>query len=580
MVELMVCQCFENQYKKYCNGIQHLLQQTLYKHQGEQNIAQKTGSFTPHTLAVLQAAYSRTQVLSVAETAIIAKAAGITPHQVRTWFQNKRNRGSKRSTSTSEPTATSNRPIQGLPKRAQQQQVKLEPSPNIINNPSSGRRQVRGLPRRAQASHNAPTTSIIDSSLGNFPHHEDGSLPVGYGLPNQIYNCGERINRSPSLASTASNTTDVPNGGFVSPFDMQNIPQIAVEWGQGVLNVPVEALEGGQMPVFNFTPPSPLNMNFNQTFNPSSFQQNQQQNNLFDGQVYDTPIEEMQFNPFMGMGEQSNLDLAAGLESIESMLTSALSDPSSFEQFSTLAASPQISLDSLSPRSDTLDSIPSSIASTSNVGSPGWSGQINQNGEEGLDGGFFEALNGLLATSCNNNNQSVEIFGSPFDGYLNTPSRSVSMSSQDSYHGNGIISATDGIDLSYIAGIPLPPSPNTSSFALPTFDDNDISSFDLPAPLTDFSTGHFDNSHEFINQPSGMCTPSSTTSSGYPLVTPTTNTDTPLVELDQSQWSWISGALPYDMVGMEVEMTEYPNNDKIQNEGNWLMGQSIQMMAA
>ncbi|WVW84416.1 hypothetical protein I302_106450 [Kwoniella bestiolae CBS 10118] len=566
-VELRLCRIFETLFEKYCVQVKHAVHDTVNDYQLRQNQHhKKLSTFSLETTTILEAAYSRTKILSTAETAIIAEAARITPHQVRTWFQNKRNRGSKRTPSSS---SSSNRPIQSLPKRAQQ--IKLETSPlTSTPSPLPNKRQVRGLPRRAQAqsSHNAPNSSILDSSLGNLPFNQDES--TGNALP-EMGN-GERMNRSPSLTSTVSGTSEIPNGGFISPFDAQNIPQIAIEWGTGMLNIPVDALEGGNLPIFNFTPPSPLNLNFNPVFNPNPTPDN---GNILGGQVYDTPTSTSSFN----FPQQPNLDLAAGLVSIESLLSSALSDPSSYEQFSTLAASPQISLDSLSPRSDTLESIPSIASiSGSNVGSPSWLA----GNEEGLDGGFFEALEGLLASQNN-----AEGLGSPFDGSMFSGERKVSSSS----HGSGIISAEEGIDLSYIAGIPLPPSPTTESFNLSEFDNiaglsysqstyhNTTTNNDIP---TADDTSCLDD--QYLTQPqSGMCTPSSTTSV-YPLITPTTTTasksgsgsnDTPLVELDQSQWNWMNGVLPFDMVGMEVEMMEF-GSEKV-NEENWMGG--VEMMA-
>ncbi|WWC95866.1 hypothetical protein V866_002733 [Kwoniella sp. B9012] len=562
--EKLLCQFFERKYAKYCEDVKRNVLEVVSTHLTafeHVDAGKRTSPFNIATLSILEAAYSRTNILSTAETAIIAEAARISPHQVRTWFQNKRNRGSKRN-----PSGSANRPIQSLPKRAQQ--IKLETSP-FFSSPASIKRQVKGLPKRAQAqvSHNAPNSSILDSSLGGLPFSEESSS-IGHGEPPHMGNGnGERMNRSPSLTSTVSNSSEIPNGGFISPFDAQNIPQIAIEWGTGTLNVPVDVLEGGTLPIFNFAPPSPLNLNFNPEFNPNPNSVNNDMNSMFGGQVYDTPAStSSSFNPF---AQQPNLDLAAGLDSIESLLSSALSDPSSFEQLSTLAASPQISLDSLSPRSDTLESIPSIVsASGSNIGSPSW---LAGNGEEGLDGGFFEALEGLLA-SQNNGEGGL---GSPFSEsvYGGNTERKASTSSQAS----GIISAEEGIDLSYIAGIPLPPSPTTGSSDLSEFDNIAGSSYSqsMKEQISFINDNNSFHENDFLTQPqSGMCTPSSTTSV-YPLITPTNPSDSnqePLVEIDQDQWNWMSGALPFDMVGMEVEMMEFGNDTKVDGERGWMMG--------
>ncbi|WRT67571.1 uncharacterized protein IL334_004543 [Kwoniella shivajii] len=524
-VQKQICAVLEASFNSQCNKIKQVIRGVLIRNSLLQlPSCRRQIPFSSRALTILEAAYSRTKILTTAETAIIAEAAGITAHQVRTWFQNKRNRGPRRSQPT--PTQTFNRPIQSLPKRAQQAK---------LASPSIERRQVRSLPRRAQgqASHNAPATPILESSLGNYPFDN--------GFPGDIQ--GERMHRSSSLTSTISSSTE-PNGGFISPFHMHqvdNMPQIAVEWGAGMLNVPVEVLEGSKMPVFNFTPSSPLNLNFNSTFNP--YPNQDYQGSIMGCQAYDTPIETRttSFNPF----ENPDFDLAAGLESIESMLSSALSDPSSFDNFSTLAASPQISLDSLSPGSDTIESF-TSLESL--VSSPGWSAG------EALDGNFFQALEGLLA-SPQSVSGAVES-GNPVDMNATAgPSRSLAMSSTSSdgdMGGNGLIQAAEGIDLSYIASIPLPPSPTIFTTTLPTFDISD----------------------EYKLQ-SGMCTPSSTTSA-YPLITPTNTNAESIVELDQAQWEWMSGVLPFDMVGMEVEMMEYDMDEK-HEEGSWMMNNGMRM---
>ncbi|WWD04634.1 hypothetical protein V865_002705 [Kwoniella europaea PYCC6329] len=557
-VEFQLCAVFESSFETHCNEIRRIVNNSFQQlpFQGSDSSSRNT-AFSQTTIKLLEAAYTRTKILSAAETAIIAEAAGITPHQVRTWFQNKRNRGSKRA-----PSSSANRPIQSLPKRAQQ--IKLETSP-FSSSPAPIKRQVRGLPKRAQAqvSHYAPNSSILDSSLGDLPFSEE-SFSLGHGEPpHRGKGNGERMNRSPSLTSTISNSSEIPNGGFISPFDAQNITQIAIEWGTGTLNVPVDVLEGGKLPMFNFTPPSPLNLNFNPMFNPSPNSSNNDMASMFGGQVFDTPTSNIAtFDP---SAQQPNLDLAAGLESIESLLSSALSDPSSFEQFSTLAASPQISLGSLSPRTDTLESIPS-IASAfgSNIGLAG-------NGEEVLDGGFFEALEGLLASQ----NIGEGGLGSPFSEsvYGGNTARKALTSSQAS----GIISAEEGIDLSYIAGIPLPPSPIRGSFDLLEFDNMAGPSFshdEQTSSINDNISSSF-TENDFLVQPhSGMCTPSSITSV-YPLITPTNPSGLnrePLLEIEHDQWNWMSGVLPFDMVGMEVDMMEFGNVTKVDGEQGWMMG--------
>ncbi|WWC62322.1 uncharacterized protein I303_104918 [Kwoniella dejecticola CBS 10117] len=525
---------FESSYSSHCWKAARAVRQALQRFAAQNDtIGRRPISFTPQTLRLLEAAYSRTKLLSTAETAIVAEAAGITPHQVRTWFQNKRNRGDKRQQASAHAQA---RKIQGLPKRAQPQpqlqpSIKLEPASALPG------RKVRGLPRRAQVSHNAPQLPLF----GDGSYSDTSSINNDAHADSDGHENGGRMNRSPSLTSTASNSTEIANGGFTSPYETMlsqgnDAPSISLEWGQGMLNIPMEMLQGdgGKVPSFNFTPPSPLKMNFNQVFDPSQYTNNQP---MFGGQMYDTPTEETQ-HPFMY--PQTEL---SGLESIESLLQSALSDPSSFDQFPTLATSPQFSLDSLSPQSD----IPS-LAPTSNATSPGWasSGEV-----DGLNGNFFQALEGMLAQQgLSPVPESALDLG---EGGSAGPSRSVSMSSLTGY-GSGAefvpSNAGEILDISQIAAIPLPPSPSKSSF-----DANSTSNGYLTTSQLDESMymGSMEDTTDFLN--SGMCTPSSETSV-YPLVTPTTNTES-LVEVDQSQWNWMGGALPFDMVGMEVEMMEF-----------------------
>ncbi|WWC70544.1 uncharacterized protein I206_104495 [Kwoniella pini CBS 10737] len=526
--EFKICKAFETHYQKSCFRIRQTVHATLSRQRGleEDDRFKRSASFSQRTILLLEAAYTRTKILSTAETAIIAEAAGITPHQVRTWFQNKRNRGDKRQQiSNIQPQA---RKIQGLPKRTQpqaSQYIKEEPQ-------SLPNRKVRGLPRRAQASHNAPQTPMFSETP-----YSDISSSVGNGISYHTNGNAERMKRSPSSSSSVSNSTDIPNGGFTSPYESmlqhgQEVPYISLEWGAGMLNIPMEMLQSNgihQVPVFNFTPPSPLNLNFNQVLNPAHFADTQ---NMFGGQMYDTPVEKQSFNPFT-----SDPNGLSSLESIESLLQSALSDPSSFEQFPTLATSPQFSLDSLSPQSE--------VPSLASLGSPDWSNES----EKGLDPNFFQALEGMLAQQ---GLSSINEIDSALDeGSSAGPSRCVSMSSLGDY-GSGveILSANEGIDLSYIAAIPLPPSPQKSSFDL-----QPIADYSGPTQLDEsIYMGSLDDTSEFLN--SGMCTPSSTTS-GYPLVTPTSQSE-PLAEVDQSQWSWIGGVLPFDnLAGMEIEMMEF-----------------------
>nr|ACZ51527.1 Sxi2 [Kwoniella heveanensis] len=600
--------------------------------------SKKLSPFSPRTLFVLDAAYARAKSLSQAETVIIAHAAGISPHQVRTWFQNKRNRGKDKK-----PPASTDRPVSSLPKRAQQQQhqIKLESQANLLS-PTPAPRPVRGLPKRAaQVSHNAPGTHTVPS----YPSSETSSYVYGaldmreraMGMEDEDEGAG-RMSRSASFASTSSLSTEVPNGGFISPYEMhlssssgdrqasssssasvsgaaarhgEGLTQIAVEWGTGMLNIPIEALGGGQAPVFNFTPPSPLNVGFDPTFNPAnyaslptdSFSLAQSQSS---GETVAIPLE-------MGAENRShfpfalpdNLDLSEGLESIESILTEALSDPKSFEHFSTLAASPQISLDSLSPRSESSESLPSlpsgnvtpgqeydgasydfkSMSENRGAAEYGYGNGYGVGSMDEMEGDFFNALEGLLASPGDSFSPSGAVeLDSPIalekkwssatpTRLTTTPQfiRSMSMMSDASFSvdqdtgigrmdggesgGSAIIDASQGIDLSYIASIPLPASPTSSTFSLPreyTPSRSPSLAAAVPraqhTPERSISLASSDVKQRLTTSTSGNVSPF--TASHY---TPEKSMDVNQNQSpSQSHWEWI-GALPFEM---EMEMME------------------------
>nr|ACZ51523.1 Sxi2 [Kwoniella heveanensis] len=641
--EQQVCDLFDKHFAAQVSTIQQTVIQAIERFllHTQGTSARKLSTFSPHTIIVLDAAYSRSKSLSQAETIIIAQAAGISPHQVRTWFQNKRNRGKNKK-----PSTAADRPVSSLPKRAQQQQqhpIKLESQANLLS-PTPAPRRVRGLPKRAaQVSHNAPGTHVPP------PYASSETSSRNYGVLDMQERAmgmededgAGRMSRSASFASTSSLSTEAPNGGFISPYEMhlpsssgdrkvsssssasvsgaaarhgEGLTQIAVEWGTGMLNIPIEALGGGQALVFNFTPPSPLNVGFDPTFNPAdyaplpkdSFSLAQTQ---LSGETVDSPLE-------MGASGSShfpfalpdNLDLSEGLESIESILTEALSDPKSFEHFSTLAASPQISLDSLPPRSESSESLPSlpsgnvtpgqeydgasydfkTMSENRGAAEYGYRNGYEVGSMDEMEGDFFNALEGLLASPGSSFSPSGAVgLGSPIElekkwssatptSFTTTPQfiRSMSMMSDMSFNadpnagmgaegtvedessgGSAIIDASQGIDLSYIASIPLPASPTSSTFSLPR-DYTPSRSPSLAAavpraqhtPERSISLASSDVKHRLTTSTSGSVSPF--TASHY---TPEKSMDVNQTQSpSQSHWEWI-GALPFEM---EMEMME------------------------
>nr|ACZ51529.1 Sxi2 [Kwoniella heveanensis] len=640
--ERQLCSLFEVLFQKQVRQVQRAAMQLLDGHSVSQAASpRKLSSFSTRSLLVLDAAYSRSKSLSQAETVIIAQAAGISPHQVRTWFQNKRNRGKDKN-----PSTAPNRPVSSLPKRAQQQQqqqhpIKLESQVNLLRSAPAPRR-VRGLPKRAaQVSHNAPGTHVLSS----YPSSETSSRDHGIldvreravGMEDE--DGAGKMSRSASFASTSSVSNEAPNGGFISPYEMhlssqsgdrqvstsssasgtgtgarhgEGLTQIAVEWGTGMLNIPIEALGGGQAPVFNFTPPSPLNVGFDPSFNPADY--GPLPTDLFSlaqsqssGETVESPLE-------MPTGDSSHfpfsfpdkLDLSEGLESIESILTEALSDPKSFEHFSTLAASPQISLDSLSPRSDSSESLPSlpsgnvtpgqeddgasyefkSMSENRGAAEYGYGNGYGVGSMDEMEGGFFNALEGVLASPSDSFSPSGAVeLDSPIalekkwssvspTSFTTTPQfiRSMSMMSDASFSvdqdtGIGrmdggessgsaaIIKASQGIDLSYIASIPLPASPTSSTFSLPreyTPSRSPSLAAAVPraqhTPERSISLASSDVKQRLTTSTSGNVSPF--TASHY---TPEKSMDVNQTQSpSQSHWEWI-GALPFEM---EMEMME------------------------
>nr|ACZ51525.1 Sxi2 [Kwoniella heveanensis] len=641
LTEVLLCDIFQTLFSRQLKEIQVNVTRAIERRlaSSHSDPSKKLPSFSAHTLTVLNAAYARSKSLSQAETVIIAQAAGISPHQVRTWFQNKRNRGKDKKSS-----APANRPVSSLPKRAQQQQqhpIKLESQANLLS-PTPAPRRVRGLPKRAaQVSHNAPGTHVLPSyASSETSSHDYGILDVrerAVGMEDEEEGAG-KMSRSASFASTSSLSTEAPNGGFVSPYEMhlsstsgdrqasssssasvsgaaarhgEGLTQIAVEWGTGMLNIPIEALGGGQAPVFNFTPPSPLNVGFDPTFDPANYAPlptdafSLAQTQLSGESVY-SPLE-------MPTGDSShfpfafpdNLDLSEGLESIESILTEALSDPKSFEHFSTLAASPQISLDSLSPRSESSESLPSlpsgnvtpgqeydgasydfkSMSENRGAAEYGYGNGYGVGSMDEMEGDFFNALEGLLASPGDSFSPSGAVeLDSPIalekkwssatpTRLTTTPQfiRSMSMMSDASFSvdqdtgigrmdggesgGSAIIDASQGIDLPYIASIPLPASPTSSTLSLPreyTPSRSPSLAAAVPraqhTPERSISLASSDVKQRLTTSTSGNVSPF--TASHY---TPEKSMDVNQNQSpSQSHWEWI-GALPFEM---EMEMME------------------------
>ncbi|ODN74384.1 hypothetical protein L202_06795 [Cryptococcus amylolentus CBS 6039] len=354
-------------------------------------------------LNTLEAAYERCPVLSPAETNLVASAAGITPQQVRTWFQNKRNRGKKLGGGKPAKPSSGPRLVASLPKRVPRQpSCSYSASPEPLNtiNDTPTRRPVRDLPRRA---HTQRRTSFDPSTeITPEPSLVDGDS-------NSVF--------SPATLSPGSSCGSIAsNGGFISPFSMhmaqqqgqeggRQETQINICWDQGVLNVPFEALKSSEgVPNFEFVPPTPSQNNWGS----------------FDAIIPDA----LSFPGNFGMDDLSQMsyggqfdDASLGLDSIEHILNEALSDPTAFGGL-TLSGSPQFSESSpLTPGSEAGASEVSSTTFVSN----------GVKGGDGLDGDFFSVLDGMISAPSPVGEHTYPIF-SPQDRSVSSASSSSALS--------------------------------------------------------------------------------------------------------------------------------------------------------
>ncbi|WVQ72906.1 hypothetical protein IAR50_002468 [Cryptococcus sp. DSM 104548] len=465
--------------------------------------SKKTSTFTSEALNTLETAYARCPVLSPAENNLVASAAGITPQQVRTWFQNKRNRGKKLHGGKPATPTPGPRPVASLPKRVPRKPPSnYSPSPSASPEPTRvPRRPVRDLPRRAQTQRR--TSFDPSSEITPEPSLVDGDY-------NSVF--------SPFILSPGSSCDSIaPNGGFISPFNMhlaqqqgqegegaRHETQINICWDQGVLNVPFEALKssGEGIPSFEFVPPTPCQNSWGSldAFAPDAF-------TGFPGSFGMDDLSQMAYGQFD--------DASHGLDSIESILNEALSNPAAFGGL-TLSGSPQFS-DScaLTPGSEASALEASSSTSVSN----------GIRGMDSLEGDFFTVLDGIIGEGSPSpaGEQIHPIFSS-----ASPQSRSVSLASSSS-----AVSAT------------LSPAFSVSS---------------APTSISSFSGHHHQHEKEFDyftphqqqeqqRQGPGSFEVGSVASEighawqGQEQLKGDADED---MEQDESIWGWTSGILPFD----------------------------------
>nr|AAV98451.1 SXI2 [Cryptococcus neoformans var. grubii] len=264
-MEERICVIFEKDFKEKLNKLVSSLTTVIrkrYPPYARPGI-KRPSPFAPGTLHVLESAYSRCTILSAAETALIAEAASITPQQVRTWFQNKRNRGKKtRITSTATQHVSQSRPLASLPNRVQR-----KPTSEVFHVPELPRHQspppplpppyqeriFKALPRRARRSVNE-----VNNQHAAFTANSQG---------------GSSFTPSSSTLSISSTDSLPSNGGFIAPFDMhlatgQLQTQVDTTWGRDDGNAPADVFNSGAPVSFNFIPPTPLNTSFDSVINP------------------------------------------------------------------------------------------------------------------------------------------------------------------------------------------------------------------------------------------------------------------------------------------------------------------------
>ncbi|WVQ80604.1 hypothetical protein IAT38_002709 [Cryptococcus sp. DSM 104549] len=468
--EAVMCRVYEGVHARSVASLMGRLKEMVESRLQDQSAGRgettkKGSTFSPDALSVLEAAYNTSTVLSQAETTLVAEEAGLTPHQVRTWFQNRRNRSKKNKGAAS----SGPRIVSALPKRAGGASKQKQPQDNASSNgqgntsvegylsPSSSEathsRSLKGLPRRAQTSAGQNNGLAEDNSASS-----SSASTASFAIHNQGNFRGAR---SPSITSSLSSVDTVPvNGGFISPFamhlpnqtneDQPSGPQINIAWEQGMLNVPMQALQGASAPQFDFTPPTPLNTSFadptvvamgqNMLAQYEAYPQGipqahrQPQTPMFRALPGGTsqadvegcgvqqaagPSSEVQ----QGMGWQAGMNMAlgemgfgemtwgferlesearSGLESIESMLDAAFSQPGAFAAPTgenntalTLSRSPQFTEETTpSPAGDLSRSSSLSVPAAGPSGSsPGYPFLGRDDGDD-----FFTALNGMLAT--------------------------------------------------------------------------------------------------------------------------------------------------------------------------------------
>ncbi|KAI9631784.1 uncharacterized protein MKK02DRAFT_30789 [Dioszegia hungarica] len=284
MTEQLVCEAFEREHMRRVGRINQEIASILQAGHSEQKPGRESSTFTARTVSILESAFQRKSLINNAETIAIAQLSGITPIQVRTWFQNRRNRQRKAgrpvpstpyhppssdTSDDSDPTPQPSSPqLSALPRRHAQNQSSSRPLPTPPTTSYSS----------SEYQHTTPTAHGNGRRVKAMPRRAYPPEPSASRHYPQMHPSGKRgLSPAPSMArslSAQSSVSDVssvdPSGGFnsllISPHDAPTqvtmpgffTPLFDFNMGMGDLNLgAIGAGAGASVDTwsFNLNPP-------------------------------------------------------------------------------------------------------------------------------------------------------------------------------------------------------------------------------------------------------------------------------------------------------------------------------------